>query len=173
MRYFIFLIFTLVFSFQSFPSIAKTANEDFANSAIAACKNYDAHGFIDALARSKMLSHKFVSPKMKIVKFEGKKQIVKTINKKNYQFPILIWDNYFVLNQMGKKTKPIYLKLETNQSQSNQIVVEFYPVDYKTILENYDGMVKKIGPSQKLYFEPYGQCWQLVEHVIYGNENSK
>lgn len=106
MRNILFFPFISLF-FISANAIAKPNEIGFENSANSACKNYDAHGFIDALARSPKLANQFVSPKIKIVKYEGKKQIVKTQTRKNYQFPIMIWDNFFILSNENKNDKPI------------------------------------------------------------------
>jgi len=168
------------------PSAAARLSESDRNqlsNAASACRASDARGFLTAFASSSAVRRKYSAP---VIKYSVT-QTVPTyrvlmqdrIPAARYSaFPIQMEDYYY------KSAHPIrpgdrgeYIEFELNQSQNDQISVEWTRVHYDGNSDGgddlgnaftLDGKPYKAGGMNsdgQLLFYPTADCWQLVEDI--------
>lgn len=169
------------------PTPTKPVSEEvetMLSAVAAACRTGDAKGFLDAFVRSGAVRNRYsaadiaysvraIVPAFRIVSEERIPAAAY-----HHKFPIRMEDYYY------KSTLPIrlgdkdeYVMLEINQSQSNQLSVEWTRVHFDGQSEGGDDLGKAYtldgAPYEKgspntdgqLLFEPTANCWQLVSDI--------
>lgn len=145
-----------------------------------ACDKSDAKAFIENLAYSRNIASKFIAANISIETWQAakndgenfkhaKKLATKTITKDRYAYPIMIYDNFYALTESFNTGTIKFLQIEVNQSQNNQISVDYKILD-KMPSEGDDTLTSEQtpidnGPYSTLIFEPAGDCWELVSQI--------
>lgn len=101
-----------------------------------------------------------------------KKKVTK-VKRNKYQMPIIIWDNQWARRGHTQKN-PQFLYVEINQSSTNFISVEYQgltsPIIEGEMIENKNMEININKPHSSLLFEPYKNCWRLIEQHNYTNK---
>ena len=157
----------------------------------AACRAGDANGFFEAFVQSDAVRNRYSAADI-VYSVRAIAPAFRTISEEriptaayHHKFPIRMEDYYY------KSTQPIrpgdkdeYVMPEINQSQSNQLSVEWTRVHFDGQSEGGDDLGKAFTLDGKPYekgspntdgqllFEPTANCWKLVSdirHQHHGN----
>lgn len=153
------------------------------NSAAAACKQGDAAGFFSAFAGSAAVRRRYTAPTVRysVTRTKPTYRVLedRRMDESSYGgFPIRMGDYYY------RSVKPLrpgdqheYVMLDINQSQTNQISVEWTRVHFDGKSEGGDDLgnaytldgkpYSKEGSQTdgQLLFAPTANCWQLVADI--------
>lgn len=147
-----------------------------------ACKNGDYRAFFDAFAKSSTVRQKYSAAKIQTALLgpHGKPISTRTIDAASYtDFPVKMEDYYY------KPRKPAragdtgeYLDLEFNQSQNNDISVEWSRVHFDGQSSGGDDLGNPLDAKGKpipagthppaegqLLFRPTADCWVFAEDI--------
>lgn len=147
-----------------------------------ACKTQDYRTFFNAFAISKAVRLKFSASQIRyaVLGPHGEKISERTFDAASYpSFPVEMLDYYY------KPTKPAragdedeYLDLQFNQSQNNDVSVEWSRVHYDGQSDGGDDLGNPLDaggkpipkgshqdPEGQLLFHPTADCWELSEDI--------
>ncbi|MBN9548569.1 MAG: hypothetical protein J0H31_06715 [Alphaproteobacteria bacterium] len=147
-----------------------------------ACKARDYRAFFDSFANSKAVRRKYSAAKVRhaVLGPRGEKISTRTFDAASYpNFPVKMEDYYY------KPVKPAragdadeYLDLQFNQSQDNDISVEWSRIHYDGQSDGGDDLGNPLDANGKpipngmhpdaegqLLFRPTADCWEFSEDV--------
>ncbi len=140
--------------------------------AVDACRNQEFSSLLQAMAISDAVVARYSAHAVSVI-IDGVKTLVP---REGYRdFPIGMLDYYWISRasmrawETNPDTELVHLKLERNQSQSNQWRIDYVAVRYDGNSSGGDDLgevVETIGTPGYLLFEPIAGCWELVEHYV-------
>ncbi len=153
------------------------------NAAETACRAQEKEAFLETFIMSESVRKKYSAP---MITYSVRQifPVYHALKERRiaaadyHDFPIIMWDYYY------KSARPVlagdeseYVMWELNQSQANQLSVEWTRVHFDGQSEGgddlgnaytLDGQPYEKGSAQtdgQLLFEPSGECWQLVADI--------
>lgn len=137
-----------------------------------ACRNQEFPSLLQAMAISDAVVARYSAHAVSVI-VDG---VSAPVPRESYRdFPIGMLDYYWISRasmqawEANPDTELVHLKLERNQSQSNQWRIDYVPVRYDGNSSGGDDLgeiVETLGPPGYLLFEPIAGCWELVEHGV-------
>ena len=157
-------------------------------SAASACRVQDKHGFFEAFVASSAVRRKYSAPVIaySVTQISPAYRVLRRdrIPVASYHdFPITMVDYYYTSAKpvrSGDKDEYVMMK-EINQSQSNQLSVEWTRVHFDGQSEGGEDLGKAftldgkpyepggLNTDGQLLFEPDAGCWQLVADIRHQN----
>lgn len=144
-------------------------------SAASACKSADPHAFFDAFVQSEAVRKRYIASVVDYaVTGTGAAQQQKILGSAYDRFPIMMVDHYRKpVHPARAGDQNEYVRIELDQSQTNQISVEWTRVHYDGQSEGGDDLGNSFtldgapydpaAPADgQLIFRPTDDCWELT-----------
>ncbi len=143
------------------PSLTAFARELITD----ACSRQDAQQFFEAITQSAVIRAEYSAPQINIVAYVGSEAAVEQAAPP-VDYPLTMVDYEYLADYDADTGNGTPVKIEVNQSQSNQIRVDWTRVVTDGVPTDGDARgtpIGDIGIPGYLLFEPTDTCWQLVE----------
>ena len=157
-------------AFVSAPVFAKD-NGEYKN-ALAACKAFDAAGFVRGISTDKKTLKKFTPKEIWLGTLEANNDVTYKVqySSKNFSFPYsyagknIDSEDLWVDKSTLKSNQPNYAKVNILRDDTNELIVRWQLAEYETGEKGVVGkFISTSGKIQQMEFTPNGKngCWEL------------
>ncbi len=148
------------------PVVEDASLTQFARDMVTdACKRQDTQSFFEAITLSAVIRAEYSAPMVNVVAYVGSEATVEKMAPP-VDYPLTLLDYEYLADFSPETGKGTQTKIEINQSQSNQIRVDWTRVTTDGVPTEGDANgtpTGMIGIPGYILFEPTETCWQLTE----------